>query len=762
MAELVGADRLLSCIVEWGGTNLGPGRVVRDTIAPMVVGELDGTERPRTQLLARCLEAVGDVRLTRNVRGQIWSKLLVNSAFTGLSAVSGLRYGAVAEHPDGREAAYAIWAEGFAVAWAEGVTLDTVLDVEPRELVDRDDAALARMMAIAGNTKPSMLQDLEQGRLTEVDVVNGGVAQRARAHRIATPFNDRVVELVHAMERGERSPAPGGADRARPRRGAMTDSGNARTARSAALASRRTTSGWSVMRRARSIRITAATAVAVAVAAIGAQAAPAATGFERGDVLASVGDPSVIARFAADGTPKGTLDDSAGAGPLCFDASGEHLIAPGAGSTTATGRVLDSEWAFGDPRQRLVHGRRVGRRVRGRRPDQRGCRAPAGASIRRFDLTGHLLHSYDVDATGNAYSARRHERRPGARRMHDLLRPRRRRRDQALRRVHRDPEGRVQQPRLPCDGLRVRPNGQVLVTCDTYGRLFDASGVQVHDFANPTGTTSLRYAALDPDGSSFWIGEYRGVLARYDIESGESLGSWSAGDGLHGVALYSPPPPPPPPADTGTSADPAPMQSAASTVDTATPAAATLVVAPSLAVARPGARLHPQRQAHHVRALAAARHRPARDLPGRRSALPCHRRADRGGAGSPRGRRAHHQRRRAEQNDRARRQGQARRASEQEGRGPRPPAPQRPGRGASHDPRGQRPSAGRQDERSREAAPPQRQSVSAWSRISRPRSMSSAEMVSGGAMRSTLPSPANLTMLTLRPSSMQRSVTAEP
>jgi 2-dehydropantoate 2-reductase len=39
-------------------------------------------------------------------------------------------------------------------------------------------------------------------------VVNGGVAARGRDHTIATPFNDRVVELVHAMERGERSPAP--------------------------------------------------------------------------------------------------------------------------------------------------------------------------------------------------------------------------------------------------------------------------------------------------------------------------------------------------------------------------------------------------------------------------------------------------------------------------------------------------------------------------------------------------------------------------
>jgi 2-dehydropantoate 2-reductase len=208
MAQIVGPGRLLSCSVEWGATNAGPGRAVRDTIAPMVVGELDGAERERTRLLASCLEAVGDVRITRNLRGQIWSKLLVNTAFTGLSAVSGLRYGDVADHPDGRAAAYAIWTEGVAVGEAEGLTLETVLDVDPRELVAHDHLALARMMAIAGNTKPSMLQDLEQGRATEVDVVNGGVAARGRAHGIATPFNDGVVELVHAMERGERVPAP--------------------------------------------------------------------------------------------------------------------------------------------------------------------------------------------------------------------------------------------------------------------------------------------------------------------------------------------------------------------------------------------------------------------------------------------------------------------------------------------------------------------------------------------------------------------------
>ena len=53
-----------------------------------------------------------------------------------------------------------------------------------------------------------MLQDLEAGRETEVDVVNGGVAGKGRELGIATPSNDAVVELVHSIERGERSSEP--------------------------------------------------------------------------------------------------------------------------------------------------------------------------------------------------------------------------------------------------------------------------------------------------------------------------------------------------------------------------------------------------------------------------------------------------------------------------------------------------------------------------------------------------------------------------
>jgi 2-dehydropantoate 2-reductase len=210
LEQIVGAGNLLACLVEWAGLNAGPGHLIRDTTGPMVVGELDGSVRDRTRLLAQCLEAVDAVRVSTNIRGQIWSKLLVNSTFTGLSAITGLRYAAAAESAGA--VVFGLWAEGVAVAEALGVDLEPVLDADPRELLgERREAALARMMAVAGNSKPSMLQDLEHGRGTEVDVINGGVARHGREQGVPTPLNDGIVALVHAIERGERTPDPANA-----------------------------------------------------------------------------------------------------------------------------------------------------------------------------------------------------------------------------------------------------------------------------------------------------------------------------------------------------------------------------------------------------------------------------------------------------------------------------------------------------------------------------------------------------------------------
>jgi 2-dehydropantoate 2-reductase len=200
---LVGEGNLLACLVEWGGTNAGPGKLIRDSLGGYVLGELDHAVTDRARQLAAALQPIGPARVTGNVRGMIWSKLLINSTFTGLSAVSGLRYGGVASQ--GPDAVFALWAEGVAVGDAQGLTLESIHATDPHHF---DATELERMMESMANVRPSMLQDLDAGRDTEVDVVNGGVAERGRELGIATPCNDAVVELVHSMERGERTPEP--------------------------------------------------------------------------------------------------------------------------------------------------------------------------------------------------------------------------------------------------------------------------------------------------------------------------------------------------------------------------------------------------------------------------------------------------------------------------------------------------------------------------------------------------------------------------
>jgi 2-dehydropantoate 2-reductase len=213
VARLVWADRLLVGTVEWGATNLGAGHVRQTTVAPYVIGEVDGRRSDRVLRLAQALEDAGEVRVPDQVLGQIMVKLLLNSTFSGLGAVSGLLYGEIAADPVGRQVAFRLWTEGYDVARATVPELDEVVGVRPERLVVRSEGDLAGaqealdlIMSRLSATKASMLQDLERGVPTEVDVINGGVVSAAEKVGLPSPLNARVVELVHACERGSRTP----------------------------------------------------------------------------------------------------------------------------------------------------------------------------------------------------------------------------------------------------------------------------------------------------------------------------------------------------------------------------------------------------------------------------------------------------------------------------------------------------------------------------------------------------------------------------
>lgn len=211
VASLVGRDRLLIGTVEWGATNLGPGKLAQTTNAPFVIGEPDGSDSDRLKRLGDALGTVAEVHISHNIRGQVWSKLLLNSTWSGLGVASGLLYADVAAHPVGRQLAVKVWREGVAVGHAQGLELPEVVGVRPEDLASTDESisepALDTIIGRLGATKASMLQDIERGVPCEVDVINGAVADRGAEHGVPTPLNAGIVELVHSYEQGD-APRP--------------------------------------------------------------------------------------------------------------------------------------------------------------------------------------------------------------------------------------------------------------------------------------------------------------------------------------------------------------------------------------------------------------------------------------------------------------------------------------------------------------------------------------------------------------------------
>jgi 2-dehydropantoate 2-reductase len=213
VAAVTGPERLITGIVEWGSTNVGPGHVAQTTRAPIILGRSDPAGPDLVGQLAAILDAAAPTVIVDDIHRHVWGKLLLNSTFSGLGAVSGLTYEQAVAEPPGEWLAYRLWAEGYDVARAAGVRPGEVAGICPADLVVRAAAdrpraatALAALLSRLGPTKASMSQDLERGSPTEVDVINGAVVAQAAALGRAAPLNQRVVELVHDCERGSRRP----------------------------------------------------------------------------------------------------------------------------------------------------------------------------------------------------------------------------------------------------------------------------------------------------------------------------------------------------------------------------------------------------------------------------------------------------------------------------------------------------------------------------------------------------------------------------
>lgn len=154
-------------------------------------GDLVLEDFPSAAAIAARFEHAGvPCRVSANVEGDLWAKLAMNCAYNAISALARARYGRIVAHPPSHWVLRAAVEETLAVAHAAGVRLpeaDLLMAAE----------SLSVTMAEA---QSSTAQDLERGKRTEIDSLNGYVARRGAELGVATPVNRTLHALVKLLE----------------------------------------------------------------------------------------------------------------------------------------------------------------------------------------------------------------------------------------------------------------------------------------------------------------------------------------------------------------------------------------------------------------------------------------------------------------------------------------------------------------------------------------------------------------------------------
>ncbi len=217
IAEIVGEHRTVGCVVEWGATLSKPGVCVltsEESGLSFHMGRMKGISDERFYEVKALLELMCPVHEETNLIGARWSKLLINTTFSGLGTVVGGVFGDVSENKDAKKVAVRCMKECIDVGHASGAEF---APVQGKNIVSLFyyKGALKRAFATAllpiamkkhREIEPSMLQDLKKGKLCEVDAINGIVCQFGRKNGIPTPFNDKIVEIIKKCESGELIP----------------------------------------------------------------------------------------------------------------------------------------------------------------------------------------------------------------------------------------------------------------------------------------------------------------------------------------------------------------------------------------------------------------------------------------------------------------------------------------------------------------------------------------------------------------------------
>jgi len=215
LADGLGEDKILGGFSNLGATMVEPGVYEQKNAGHLVIGELAGGVSERVERVARALGRAIEVKVSSNMTGAIWSKLLINCSVTTLGALCSQTMRQYMETKAGKKVFQRTYEEALSVALATGTRPERlVVDPIPPgwasnvAVEERYESWVEAMIAFYGDVKPSMLQDFERGRETEIDFINGYVVTLGHASGVPVNMNTGITGLVRQIERGDLQPTP--------------------------------------------------------------------------------------------------------------------------------------------------------------------------------------------------------------------------------------------------------------------------------------------------------------------------------------------------------------------------------------------------------------------------------------------------------------------------------------------------------------------------------------------------------------------------
>src|SRR5258707_13047039 len=226
IAGIVGWSKTLGCIASSITVNLPePGHIHRGAgkggAAHTVfrAGEVHGRITQRAEEIRRLVGYADSAKVTGNLWGERWSQLGANAMGNGLSACTGLPGGDMLQSEPIRRFSTRLGREAVRVGQAHGYQLEEILTLPPETIAragEGDEAAMRVCdrqrfkdgQRTSSEQRPSMGQDMQKGRSTEIEFLNGFVVREGEKVGLSCSANAVLTDIVKRVERNELSPDP--------------------------------------------------------------------------------------------------------------------------------------------------------------------------------------------------------------------------------------------------------------------------------------------------------------------------------------------------------------------------------------------------------------------------------------------------------------------------------------------------------------------------------------------------------------------------